>query len=119
MEILDEDVLPPHSAFHSSLKNSNISEEKYEFVKTVWMEKNWKSIRDMLLYYNICDYQPFIEAVSKLLVPYLEEGLDIFKTSYSVSGVAKILIMKKNSKDPFFCLYPKPTQICTRKGEVK
>ena len=26
-------VLPPHSAFYSSLKNSNISEEEYEFVK--------------------------------------------------------------------------------------
>ena len=51
--------------------------------------------------------QPFIETVSNLLVPHLEEGLDIFKTSYSVSGAAKILMMIKISKDFFFCLYPK------------
>ena len=61
----------------------------------------------MLIYHNIYDCQPFIKAVSKLLVPYLEEGLDIFKTLFSVSGVAKILMMKKISKDFFFCLYPK------------
>ena len=71
------------------------------------MEENWKSIRDMLIYYNICDCQPFIEAVSKFLVPCLEEGLEIFKTLYSVSGVTEILMIKKISKDFFFCLYPK------------
>ena len=62
LEILDEEALPPHSVFYSSLKNSNISEKEYEFVKKVWMEKNWKSIRDMLVYHNICNCQPFIEA---------------------------------------------------------
>ena len=39
LEILDEEALPPQSAFYSSPIKSNISEEKYEFVKKVWMEK--------------------------------------------------------------------------------
>ena len=115
MEILDKETLPPHSAFCSSLKNSKISEKQYEFVQKVWMEKNWKSIQDMLIDYNICDCQPFIEAVSKLLVPYLEEGLDILKTSYSVNGVAKILVMKKFQNIPFSVFISNTTQIYTRK----
>ena len=39
--------------------------------------------------------------------PYLEEGLDIFKTTFSISGVARLLKMKKISKNTFCCLYPK------------
>ena len=50
---------------------------------------------------------PVIEALGKLLIPYLSEGMDIFKTSFSVSGVAKRQMMNKKSNDAFFCLYPK------------
>jgi len=40
----------------------------------------------MLIYYNIMDFVPFVEAVGKVLTPYLKDGLDIFKSSFSVSG---------------------------------
>ena len=39
--------------------------------------------------------------------PCLEEDIDIFKTTFSVSRVARFLITKKISKNTFFCLYPK------------
>ena len=44
----------------------------------------------MLIYYNVMDCGPFVEAVCKMLQPYLAQGIDIFKSSFSVSGVAKI-----------------------------
>ena len=59
LEILDKEALPLHSAFYSSLKKSSISEEEYEFVKKVWMEENCKSIQDMPICCNICDYCDF------------------------------------------------------------
>ena len=61
----------------------------------------------MLIYYNLLDCVPFVQAVENLLQPYLEQGLDIFKTSFLVSGVAKLQMMKKIEKNAFFCLFPK------------
>ena len=48
-----------------------------------------------------------MEAVQKLLDPYVKDGFDIFKTSFSVSGVAKLKMLKETAKDTFFCLFPK------------
>jgi len=53
------------------------------------------------------DCVPFVEAVSKLLTPYLKNRLDSFKSSFSVSGVATLQMMKKISDNAFFCLFPK------------
>ena len=61
----------------------------------------------MLIYYNLLDCVPFVQAVENLLQPYLEQGFDIFKTSFSVSGVAKMQMMTKIKKNAFFCLFPK------------
>ena len=61
----------------------------------------------MLIYYNVLNCVPFVQAVQNLLRPYLQQGLDIFKTSFSVSGVAKLKMMKKIQKNAFFCLFPK------------
>ena len=61
----------------------------------------------MLIYYNLLDCVPFVQAVKNLLQPYLEQGWNIFKTSFSVSGVAKLQMTKKIQKHAFFCLFPK------------
>ena len=50
---------------------------------------------------------PFKQAVQNLLQPYLQQGLDIFKISFSASGVAKLQLIKKTKKNAFFCLFPK------------
>ena len=59
---------------------------------------NHNSLHDMLIYYNVLDCVPFVQAVQNLLQPYLEQGLDFFKTLFSVSGVDKLQMMKKNLK---------------------
>ena len=76
-------------------------------VQNTWAEKNWTSLRDLLVYYNLLHVNPFVEAVQKLLDPYVKNGFDIFKTSFSVSGVAKLKMLKEMAKDTFFCLFPK------------
>ena len=102
-----ESGLLEHGHFYSSLSKSNITQEEYDLVVKTWMEKGWSSLREMLIYYNLFDCVPFVQAVENLLQPYLEQGLDIFKTSFSVSGVAKLQMMKKIQKNAFFCLFPK------------
>ena len=99
--------LPEHNVFYSSLSKSNIIQEEYNLVVKTWTEKGWSSLREMLIYYNVLDCIPFVQAVQNLLRPYLQQGLDIFKTSFLVSGVAKLQIMKKIEKNTFFCLFPK------------
>jgi len=89
------------------LTKSNITEDEYELVKRTWQEKGWQSLKYMLIYYNIMDCVPFVEAVGKLLSSYLKDRLDIFKSSFFVSGVAKLQMMKKISDKAFFCLFPK------------
>ena len=61
----------------------------------------------MLIYYTALDCVPFVQAVQNLLQPYLQQGLDIFKTFFSVSGVAKLQMMRRIQKNAFFCLFPK------------
>ena len=102
-----ESGLPDHQAFYSSLTKSNISTEEYALVQKTWSEKVWKSLREMLVYYNLLDCVPFIQAVGNLLIPYKQQNLDIFKRSFSVSGIAKLRMMQKIEKNSFFCLFPK------------
>ena len=58
----------------------------------------------MLICYNALDYEPFIEAVNKIPVSHIAEGLDLFKNSFSVSGITKLL-MTNNISDVFFVCF--------------
>ena len=102
-----EGGLPDHQAFYSSLTKSNISTKEYALVQKTWLEKGWNSFREMLVYYNLLDCVPFIQAVGNLLIPYKQQNLDIFKRSFSVSKTAKLRMMQKIEKKSFFCLLPK------------
>ena len=106
--------LPEHSFFYSSFSKSNITQEEYNLVVKTWMEKGWSSLREMLIYYNVLDCVPFVQAVQNLHRPYLQQGLDIFKTSFSVSRVAKLQMMKKIQKNTFFVCFPSIMGICTK-----
>ena len=108
LEKLESD-LPNHQAFYSSLTKSNITTEEYGLVQKTWLEKRWKSLREMLVYYNLLDCVPFIQAVKNLLIPYKQQNLDIFKRSFSVSGIAKLRMIQKIEKDSFFLFVSKKT----------
>ena len=61
----------------------------------------------MFVYYNVMDCGPFVKAVGKMLQLYLAQGIDIFKSSFSISGVAKIQMLQRCEKEAFFCWFPK------------
>ena len=53
------------------------------------------------------DCVSFITAIENLLPPYKQQRLDVFKTAFSVSGVAKLQLIKRIEKETFFCLFAK------------
>jgi len=52
---LNENKLPPKSAFYSKLIDSNISDKDYNHAQTVWKEFKCKTLRDYLQLYNKSD----------------------------------------------------------------
>ena len=87
LEKLEEEQLPPHEAFHSKLKNTNITAEEYKYCQEVWREKKMKTMRDFLVWYNNLDVVPFIEAVEKMKAFWQAHQIDIFN-SISLPGIA-------------------------------
>jgi hypothetical protein len=88
LDKLQETQLPPHAAFASTLKQTNISIENYEFCQKIWEENSMKSLRDFLMWYNCRDVVPFLEAIEKQAAVYRSYGLDMFKDAVSVPGLA-------------------------------
>ena len=98
---------PPHDAFYSTLHQSNITDEEYTLVVDTWQKESWTSLRDHLIHYNLLDVNPFVQAISNLLQPYFQDGIDLFKNSFSMSGAAKLQMQKEINRGTFFCLFPK------------
>ena len=87
LEKLEDPKLPPHSAFYSSLKNSNITEEEYKYCQEVWEKEEMRTMRDFLTWYNNLDVTPFIEALDKMKAFWKGHGIDIFNF-ISLPGIA-------------------------------
>ena len=107
IEKLNYPTVPLHECFYSTLQKSNISAQDYDLVVRTWEREGWRTLNDLLIHYNQLDVRPFVQAVQKLLEPYLKDGIDIFKNSFSVSGAAKLKMLKAIEPDSFFCLFPK------------
>ena len=71
--------LPPHEAFYSHLKSTNVSEEEYAYCQSVWRDHQMQTFRDFLIWYNNLDVRPFVEAVENFQHFYFEKGMDVFK----------------------------------------
>ena len=52
LDKLQETELPPHEAFYSDLKKSNISTEEYAYCQQVWRDQNMQTFQDFLVWYN-------------------------------------------------------------------
>ena len=65
LDRLNNTCLPPHEAFYSSLKKSNISAEEYAYCQRVWTDNQMQTVKDFLIWYNNLDVSPFLEAVEK------------------------------------------------------
>ncbi len=70
---LDQDHLPPADAFYSTLRGANTLgrdaaeiQVNYERLQTMWKEKKWRTMRDMLVHYSTQDVVPFVCALSQM-----------------------------------------------------
>ena len=124
---LENNELPVYEEFYSSLKGHNVlnieydafisngsdgippasGPENYKALCDLWERNNMRSFRDYLVYYNSLDVEPMIEAVDKMLVVYINQGIDLFKDSISVSGVARISLFNSPNVNEKFGLFSK------------
>ena len=86
--------LPPHDAFYSQLKGSNISDDDYIYCQKVWKTHRMNTFQDFLIWYNNLDVKPFVQAVQKFQQFYFDKGIDVFKTAISVPGIARQLLFQ-------------------------
>jgi hypothetical protein len=84
LEKLDCEELLHTENFIATLRNSNISDEEYQYCLEVWQNQNMQDFRDYLIWYNNLDVEPFVKAVEKIFEFYQEKGLDLFKDGISV-----------------------------------
>lgn len=129
-EKLDQTHLPDKDAFFSRLKGYNVLDkeyddfcsfrekhnlseeeapktgyENYEELKRLWHEKGMTRFADFLQFYNNRDVEPFVEAVEKMMVFYVKNGIDLFKDTISVPGAARQMLMKMKDPDCHFTLF--------------
>ena len=105
MDKLDQPILPPHSAFHSSLTNSNISPEEYAYCQQVWADKEMQTFREFLVWYNNLDVEPFVVAVEKMMAFWREREIDIFKDGVSVPGLTMKYLFNFLDEQTYFSLF--------------
>ena len=65
IEKLNHKALPNQEAFFSRLTNKTISDKDYASLKETWDRLQMKSVRDLLIWYNNLDVEPFLEALQK------------------------------------------------------
>ena len=96
---LENQSLPPHESLYSSLKQTNISLQEYEFCQRVWAEQRMRTFKDFLEWYSNLDVESFVMAVERLRGYYFERRIDILKTSVSVPGLARQMLFECGRKD--------------------
>lgn len=107
MECLNEKRLPPKEAFFSSLKQRGISQADYDNVEKLWRENNFQSMRDMLIWYNNLDVEPFLVAAQKMTDYWRLFGIDPFKgNAISLPGLALNYLEKHMTPHTILPLFP-------------
>lgn len=101
IEKLEETSLPPHEAFYSTLRQTNISANDYAFCIDVWEKNKMSSLRDFLVWYNNLDVTPFLEAVEKQFQVYREKKIDMFKDAISVPGLSVRWLFNESEGEEF------------------
>ncbi|KAL8570241.1 hypothetical protein ACOMHN_029941 [Nucella lapillus] len=104
LDKLQETSLPPHSAFHSSLKNTNITEEEYRQCQSAWAEHNMTSLKDFLVWYNNKDVVPFLQALQTQIAMYSSLNIDLLKDGISVPGITLKYLFQTLPFDVYFSL---------------
>ena len=79
--------MPPQEAFHSTLKDEDITDEQYECCERIWEECGMTYFREVVIWYNNLNVIPFLEALEKMSDLWKDRKIDIFKDGVSVPGL--------------------------------
>ena len=105
LDKLKQTCLPPHEAFHSTLRNENITDEEYACCQRVWEEHNMQTMRDFLEWYNNRDVEPFCKALQKMSDFCSDKNIDMLKQGVSIPGVTLIYLFATLPPDTCFTLF--------------
>jgi hypothetical protein len=82
IELLKHSNIPSKAWFYNDLKGEAISQEIYDDIRS-----KFKTLYDLLEFYNNCDVGPAVEAAKKLAEFFKSLCLDIHKDGISISGL--------------------------------
>lgn len=103
---LEQTFLPDKASFFSTMKQKNITDEDYEYIKSVWRENGFRNMRDYLIWYNDLDVYPFLSAAQKMFDHFKGMKIDMFKQgAISLPGLAMVHMFSKNEPEDFFILF--------------
>ncbi|GMF30225.1 unnamed protein product [Phytophthora lilii] len=91
-DVLNETKLPPKPAFYSDLRESDIKDEDYEFVKFAWDHHEMKTLKDLLIWYNNLDVEPFVSAIQAQRELFKNFDLDMFVDGVSLPGLSEKVV---------------------------
>jgi hypothetical protein len=89
---LNHPTLSSHEDFYSSMTDCSISPEDYAYCQHIWSDYGMSTFQDFLIWYNNMDVGPFVQTVENLQKFYFDHGIDVFKTSISVPGLARRML---------------------------
>jgi G:T-mismatch repair DNA endonuclease (very short patch repair protein) len=94
IEKLDYTELPEQKDFYSKLTRKHLPEEDYKVVCQAWKDENMKTVRDLLVWYNNLDVEPFLMALEKQSEIYQQKNIDMLKEGISLPGLAVVWLFR-------------------------
>jgi hypothetical protein len=65
LDKLNCETLPTKADFYDNLKEKGITDEEYDIVEKAWRDEKMQIVRDLLIWYNNLDVEPFLKALDK------------------------------------------------------
>ena len=97
--------LPARKHFYSELKKKHLSEADYKIVADVYRQEGMTSLKELLLWYQKKDVEPFILALQRASDFYEKElKLDMLKDGLSVPGLCLRYLFKTLPPNVYFSL---------------
>jgi hypothetical protein len=99
-EKMNSDInLVERKHFYSSLKNCGISDDEWIEFKVNREVYGWKTLRDLLKFYNNLDVKPFLEAVINHQNWFYPLKLEMFKDGLSLPGLSEKIMFQHLFKE--------------------
>ena len=111
LEKLKQTCLPDRKDFWSDLTQSTIDKKDYAYLKEVWRQEGFRTMRDLLVWYNNLDVQPFLEAAEKMFQTWKGLNIDCFKGNMiSLPGLALNYLTQTMEKATILPLFDEKNQ---------